>query len=146
MTYWPLTFSLLPSSIFLAFFFISCLSCSWFTVSNIVSAISCCHRSEIVTGKFLYSSWSASESCVHKEWVLKNYEWCFCCFSQLSHRRTVGQGEPKTGQKQKYWFTKKLYFYGLNRKITILDIMCLNLFEVKIIISTLKITSKSNLW
>ena len=61
-------------------------------------------------------------------------------------RRTVGQGEPKTGQKQKYRFTKKLYFYGLNRKIIILDIMCLNLFEWKIIISTLKITSKSNLW
>ena len=61
-------------------------------------------------------------------------------------RRTVGQGEPKTGQKQKYRFTKILYFYGLNRKIIILDIMCLNLFEWKIIISTLKITSKSNLW
>ena len=44
-------------------------------------------------------------------------------------QRTVGQGEPNTGQKQKYRFTKKLYFYGLNRKIIILDIMCLNLFE-----------------
>ena len=35
-----------------------------------------------------------------------------------TNRHTVGQGEPKTGQKQKYRFTKKLYFYGLNRKIT----------------------------
>uniref|UniRef100_A0A6B0UZ86 Putative secreted protein n=1 Tax=Ixodes ricinus TaxID=34613 RepID=A0A6B0UZ86_IXORI len=48
----------------LVFFFCSSLSASRLTVSKTVSAISCCHRSEITTGKFLYSSWSASVSLI----------------------------------------------------------------------------------
>ena len=41
----------------------SILSASWLTTSNTVSAISFCHRSDTTSGKFLYSSWSASVNC-----------------------------------------------------------------------------------
>ena len=60
---WPFS----HGSSLLGFFFISSLSVSLFTVSNTVSVISCCHRSDTVKVKFSYNCWSASSNCKTKE-------------------------------------------------------------------------------
>lgn len=51
-----------PSCLFLAFLRASSLSVSALTVSKTVSVTSCCQRSEMVSGKLRYSSWSLSSS------------------------------------------------------------------------------------
>lgn len=51
-----------PCCLFLARLRASFLSVSLLTASYTVSATSCCQRSEITRGKFLYSSWSLSSS------------------------------------------------------------------------------------
>ena len=56
-----------------------------------------------------------------------------------------GPGRAQNWTKTKISIYQKIIFLWAKSKDHILDIMCLNLFEVKIIISTLKIASKSNL-
>lgn len=59
---WPHSPSSWPSCLFLAFLRASSLSVSALTASKTVSVTSCCHRSEMVSGKLRYSSWSLSSS------------------------------------------------------------------------------------
>ena len=56
-----------------------------------------------------------------------------------------GPGRAQNWTKTKISIYQNIIFLWAKSKDDILDIMCLNLFELKIIISTLKITSKSNL-
>ena len=56
-----------------------------------------------------------------------------------------GPGRAQNWTKTKILIYQKIIFLWAKSKDHILDIMCLNLFEVKIIISTLKIASKSDL-
>ena len=66
---------------------------------------------------------------------------------KLCHVLTLhsGPGRAQNWTKTKISIYQKNIFVWAKSKDDILDIMCLNLFELKIIISTLKITSKSNL-
>ena len=76
---------------------------------------------------------------------------CHACKERVEvlARRGLGGAQwaresPKL-DKNKILIYQKIIFLWAKSKDDILDIMCLNLFELKIIISTLKITSKSNL-
>lgn len=73
---WPFS----HGSSLLGLFFISSLSVSLFTVSNTVSVISCCHRSDTVKVKFSYNCWSASSNYKQKK---TNMNFTFCTSIQI---------------------------------------------------------------